>query len=75
MRSRWVPAEGLCVSSNILSTKLNTITTLITDLLLLLIMLVGLLRLGLYESGVSGLGRLMWRQVRSSAILASRGIS
>jgi hypothetical protein len=53
------------------STKLNTITTLVTDIALLLIMLIGLLRLGFHEPGVYGLGRLMWRQVRVSALLAS----
>jgi hypothetical protein len=36
-------------------------------------MLIGLLRLGFHESGVYGLGHLMWRQVRVSALLASRG--
>ena len=36
-------------------------------------MLIGLLRLGFHEPGVYGLGRLMWRQVRVSALLASRG--
>ena len=76
MRSEWVPALGLCVSPNIISSlKLDLMTTLITDILLLLIMLIGLLRLGLHEPGVSGLGRLMWRQVRVSAHLASCGIS
>jgi hypothetical protein len=44
------------------STKLNTITTLVTDIALLLIMLIGLLRLGFHEPGVYGLGRLLWRQ-------------
>ena len=43
--------------------KLNMITLLITDIALLLIMLIGLLRLGFNEPGVYGLGRLMWRQV------------
>jgi hypothetical protein len=36
-------------------------------------MLIGLLRLGFHEPGVYGLGRLMWRQVRVFALLASRG--
>ena len=39
--------------------------TLITDIILLLIMLIGLLRLGFHESGVQGLGHLMWTQVGS----------
>ena len=45
------------------TTKLNMITILITDIALLLIMLIGLLRLGFHEPGVYGLGHLMWRQV------------
>jgi hypothetical protein len=59
----WVPAMSTCVISNIHSTKLNMISTLITDVVLLLVMLIGLLRLGFHESGVYGLGHLMWRQV------------
>jgi len=48
---------------NIHSTKLNMIVLLITDIALLLIMLIGLLRLGFNEPGVYELGHLMWRQV------------
>ena len=58
-----------CEVLDIHSTKLNTITTLVTDIALLLIMLIGLLRLGFHEPGVYGLGRLMWRQVRVFALL------
>ena len=36
-------------------------------------MLIGLLRLGFHKPGMYGLGRLMWKQVRVSALLASRG--
>ena len=46
------------------STKLNSVITLMTDIISLLIMLIGLLRLGFHESGVRGLGHLMWTQVR-----------
>jgi len=62
IRAVWVPAMSTCVISNIHSTKLNMISTLITDVVLLLVMLIGLLRLGFHESGVYGLGHLMWRQ-------------
>ena len=51
------------------------ISTLVADIILLLIMLTGLLRLGFHDSGVFGLGHLMWRQVGLSALLASRGVS
>jgi len=63
MHASWVPEVDTCVTTDIHSTKLNMITTLITDIALLLIMLVGLLRLGSNEPGVYGLGRLMWKQV------------
>ena|SRR5579863_5967688 len=75
IRAAWAPAEGGCVTVNILSTKLTTITILITDITLLFIVLVGLLRLGFHESSVLGLGHLMWKQVRVSALLASHSIS
>jgi len=53
----------MCEMTNIHSTKLNMITTLITDIALLLIMLIGLFRRGFNEPGVFEMGRLMWRQV------------
>jgi len=75
LRASWVPLMTTCIISNLHSTKLNMIATLITDVTLLLIMLIGLLRLGFHEPGVYGLGHLMWKQVRVFAVLASRGIS
>jgi hypothetical protein len=59
-----MPIVDSCNVLNVESTKLNIIITLGTDIILLIIMLVGLLRLNLHESGAFGLGRLMWRQVR-----------
>ena len=44
--------------------ELNVLVTLATDIILLLIMFFGLLRLGFHERGAFGLGRLMWKQVR-----------
>jgi hypothetical protein len=44
-------------------TKLNLIVTFVTDFILLLIMLVGLLRLRFHERNAFSLGRLLWRQV------------
>ena len=44
--------------------KLNILSTLATDIILLLIMFFGLLRLGFHERGAFGLGRLLWKQVR-----------
>ena len=75
IRATWDPLLTICIITNISSTNINLITTLVTDVVLLLIMLIGLLRLGFHEPGVYGLGRLMWKQVRMFALLASRGVS
>jgi hypothetical protein len=75
IRASWVPHLTTCIISDIHSTKLNMITFLVTDVTLLLIMLIGLIRLGFHEPGVYGLGRLMWKQVRVFAVLAGRGVS
>jgi hypothetical protein len=55
--------------------KLNMLMSFIDEIILLVLMLVGLLRLGLHDPGVIGFGRLMWRQVRVYALLACRDIS
>jgi len=62
VRATWNSLLSTCVILDIHIAKLNIITTLVTDIALLLIMLIGLLRLGFHEPGVYGLGRLMWRQ-------------
>jgi hypothetical protein len=59
----WVPAQKQCVVYDTESNKPNIIVTLITDIILLLIMLVGLLRLRRYGDGTFGLARLLWKQV------------
>ena len=56
-------------AKNIHITKLNMITLLITDIALLLIMLIGLLRLGFNEPGIYELGHLMWRQVGCTQVV------
>jgi hypothetical protein len=43
--------------------KLNLIVILATDVILLLIMSIGLLRLGFHERSAFGVGRLLWKQV------------
>lgn len=48
------------------SNKPNIIVTLITDIILLLMMLVGLLRIRREGGGTFGLGRLLWKQVIST---------
>jgi hypothetical protein len=48
---------------NLRITKLNILVSLGTDIILLLIMFFGLLRLGFHERSAFGLGRLVWKQV------------
>ncbi|KAH9956532.1 hypothetical protein BC827DRAFT_1270896 [Russula dissimulans] len=64
IRSMWVPEAASCllVTGNVQSAKANLISTLITDTVLLVIMLIGLLRLGFHERGTFGVGRLLWKQ-------------
>ena len=45
-------------------TKFAVVTSLITDILLLLIMLIGLLRMRIEGGGTFSLGRILWKQVR-----------
>jgi hypothetical protein len=47
---------------NIESAKLNSVAILVTDTLLPVIMLIGLLRLRCNEHGAFSMGRLLWRQ-------------
>jgi hypothetical protein len=54
---------GDCEVLNMRITKLNLIVSLVTDIILLFVMLIGLLRLRLHERTAFGLGRLLWRQV------------
>jgi hypothetical protein len=53
----------LCLSNAARSSKLSIITTFVSDVVLLIIMIIGLLRLRLHEGGMFGLGRLLWKQV------------
>ncbi|KAI0278280.1 hypothetical protein BGY98DRAFT_549610 [Russula aff. rugulosa BPL654] len=61
IRSAWVSVLQDCVVLNTEKSKPSIIITLITDIVLLLIVLIGLLRL--HDSGGSfALGRLLWKQ-------------
>jgi len=62
LRSKWYHVVDSCVPTNTESNKLNIIVTLVTDVILLLIMLVGLIRLRRNGAGTFGLGQLLWRQ-------------
>ena len=58
IRVAWVPEQRAC---RVLNTESPSVTTMfVTDVVLLVIMLVGLLRLRLH---VFGLGELLWKQV------------
>jgi hypothetical protein len=60
----WSPEGKACVVLNFETSKPAVIGSLFTDLLLLLIMLLGLLRLRLGSSGEFSIGRFLWKQVR-----------
>jgi hypothetical protein len=57
---------------NLETSKANIIVTLATDIILLLIMLIGLLRLRVQGAGMFGLWRLLWRQVGSLLAMVPR---
>jgi len=61
LHSTWSPVQGVCVVINSESTKKNVTATFVTDVVLLLTMLVGLLRLRLHGN-MFGLGKFLWRQ-------------
>jgi hypothetical protein len=65
LRSAWSPFWQGCAVLNTEGNKLNIIVSLITDIVLLLIMLVGLLRLRSEGGGRFGIGLLLWNQVGS----------
>jgi hypothetical protein len=59
----WSDESNSCVLTDPRSFKINLIAEIASDVVLLLIMLVGLLRLRL-EIREFGLGRILWNQVR-----------
>ena len=68
IRVAWVPELSACGVLNTDSFKPSVTTMFVTDLVLLLIMLVGLLRLRLHNFG---LGRLLWNQVSDRRLARS----
>jgi len=62
IRSSWNPALDTCLLRNVQTIKLSFISTLITDIVLLLVMLIGLLRLRLDGGGMLSMGRVLWTQ-------------
>ncbi|KAI0281972.1 hypothetical protein BGY98DRAFT_156449 [Russula aff. rugulosa BPL654] len=61
IRCVWSDENHSCVLLNPQSNKLNVVVSLVSDTLLLLIMLVGLLRLR-FQATKFGLGRILWNQ-------------
>ena len=67
LRAVWVPTQSVCEVLNSEGSKNNVTATLVADVVLLLIMLVGLIRLRLHGNTMFGLGRVLWSQVGSGA--------
>jgi len=61
-RSAWVSSRSSCTVINTEENKLNIIVTLALDMVLLLTMLAGLLRLRRDGSGRFGVAQLLWNQ-------------
>jgi hypothetical protein len=62
--SIWIPVQDVCSAPDLKSVKETFIFMFITDFILLVTMLIGLLRLRYCGAGTCGLGRLLWKQVR-----------
>jgi len=58
-----VPLKRACAVTNIQNCKTSLIVLLAADVVLLLVMLAGLLRLRRRGTGTLDLGRLLWKQV------------
>jgi hypothetical protein len=65
IRASWYPAIASCRAPNLTSSNTATFVSIfITDLILLVIMLGGLLRMRHRGAGTFALGRLLWKQVK-----------
>ncbi|KAF8501081.1 hypothetical protein F5888DRAFT_1333173 [Russula emetica] len=62
IRAAWNPLANKCVVINLETSKPSLISLFVTDCLLLLLMLAGLLHLRRRGGGTFELGRLLWRQ-------------
>ena len=60
-----------CILTNVETSRPSIISLLVSDFLLLLIMLAGLLRLRRKGGGTFRLGRFLWRQVRAAVLAGS----
>ena len=66
LHSSWVPGQNVCNVVNSDSSIMACIATLVSDVVLLLTMLVGLIRLRRHDL-MTGFGRLLWKQVGNMA--------
>jgi len=73
LRGEWSTTTNTCVVPNAFESKLNIIVTLSTDIILLLIMLVGLLRWRLDVGSTSILIRVLWTQGLVWLLLVTSG--
>jgi hypothetical protein len=64
VRATWAPTQGVCHVLHTESTKKTIFVVLVSDVVLLLTMLAGLLRLRLHGP-MLGLGQFLWKQVGS----------
>jgi hypothetical protein len=64
LRATWSDEKRTCVLLNAETSKPNIISSLVTDVVLLLIMLMGLLRSRIGSTGAYGVGRILRNQVR-----------
>lgn len=63
LQLRYTWTQETCVALNPHGSTLNIVSTLVTDVGLLFIMLIGLVRLRSHRSSAFGLGHLLWKQV------------
>jgi hypothetical protein len=64
LRATWSEEKGTCILLNAVTSKPNIISSLVTDVVLLLIMLMGLLYSRIGDGGSYGVGRILRNQVR-----------
>jgi len=62
IRVKWDDAKLACVNENTRINTLNLIVTVVTDISLLILMLVGLLRMRYHAGSKFGLSQLLWNQ-------------
>jgi hypothetical protein len=66
LRSIWLPDQFSCMITKPEASKANLISLLVTDIVLLFIMLLGLVRLHFQVEGAFRLGHVLWKQVQFS---------